>query len=148
VRYAFVRDHQREFPVKALCRVLEVPRSGFYAWRRGTESRRERSDRRLLVEIRELHHRSGRAYGSPRITKGLRVLGHLVNHKRVERLMAAEGLRSVHRRKYRVTTDSSHGKAVAPNILDRRFAASGPNQKWVADITYVWTERDGFTWRR
>jgi transposase InsO family protein len=99
-----------------------------------------RADRGLLVRIKELHQQSDRTYGSPRITKALRKDAMPVNHKRVERLMAAHGIRSVHRRKYRVTTDSSHRAAVAPNLLERRFESAAPNQKWVADITYLWTE--------
>jgi transposase InsO family protein len=140
VRYVFVRDHRWEFPVNAMCRVLEAPRSGFYAWLASPESQRVRTDRRLLVAIKELHRRSDRSYGSPRITEALRTRGLHLNHKRVERLMAAHGIRSVHRRKYRVTTDSSHTSPVAPNVLARCFEASAPNQKWVADITYLWTE--------
>lgn len=140
MRYVFVRDHRRQFPVNAMCRVLEAPRSGFYAWLSSPESERVRTDRRLLVKIKELHQQSDRTYGSPRITEALRTDEMPVNHKRVERLMAEHGIRSVHRRKYRVTTDSSHTAPVAPNLLERHFEAAAPNQKWVADITYLWTE--------
>jgi putative transposase len=135
-----MRDHRREFPVNAMCRVLEAPRSGFYAWMKSPESKRRREDRRLLVKIRELHQQSDRSYGSPRLTEALRSGGEVCNHKRIERLMTAHGIRSVHRRKYRVTTDSSHSMPVAENLLDRQFTATEPNQKWVADITYVSTD--------
>jgi putative transposase len=135
-----MRDHRWEFPVNVMCRVLEAPRSGFYAWMKSPESKRRKEDRRLLVKIRELHQRSNRSYGSPRLTEGLRSSGEICNHKRIERLMATYGIRSVHRRKYRVTTDSGHSLPVAENLLDRQFTATEPNQKWVADVTYVSTD--------
>jgi putative transposase len=135
-----MRDRAREFPVNVMCRVLDAPRSGFYAWLESPESQRMRADRQLLVRIKAAHAESGRAYGSPRITKALRENGKGPSRKRVARLMTENGIRSVHRRKFRVTTDSRHSSPVAANLLQRDFTATAANQKWVADITYVWTE--------
>ena len=123
-----------------MCRVLEVSRAGFYAWLRRPESRRTQTDRRLLMRIRELHRRSKRSYGSPRITQALATPQERLNHKRVERLMREHGIKAVHRRKYRVTTDSSHARPVAENVLAQAFTTPAADRVWVADITYVWTD--------
>ena len=125
--------------MSAMCRVLEVSRSGFYAWLGRPESRRVRDDRRLAVKIREIHGRSRRSYGSPRITRALAAQGLHCNHKRVERVMRELGLSAVHRRRYRVTTDSKHQHPVARNELGREFSTTSADRVWVADITYVWT---------
>jgi putative transposase len=135
-----MRDHAREFPVNLMCRVLDAPRSGFYAWLDSPESARTRSNRQLLVRIKAVHAESRRAYGSPRIRKALREDGKGPSRRRIARLMKENGIRSVHPRKFRVTTDSSHKSPLAPNLLQRDFTATAPNQKWVADITYVWTD--------
>jgi transposase InsO family protein len=140
VKYAFVGAHRGEFPVVAMCRVLEISRSGFYAWLSRGESARDREDRRLLTEIRAIHRQSRKSYGSPRITRALAARGDRCNHKRVERLMREHGIRSVHRRKYRVTTDSAHTQPVAENVLDRCFEIGRADEVWVADITYVRTD--------
>jgi putative transposase len=123
-----------------MCRVLEVSRAGFYGWLRRPESRRAQTDRRLLMRIRELHRRSKRSYGSPRITQALTTPEERLNHKRVERLMREHGIKAVHRRKYRVTTDSSHARPVAENVLAQAFTTPAADRVWVADITYVWTD--------
>jgi transposase InsO family protein len=123
-----------------MCRVLRVSRSGFYAWLDRPESPRVREDRELIVRVREIHRRSKRTYGSPRITEALETPERRWNHKRIERLMRENGIRAVHARKYRVTTKSDHDKPVVENVLARKFEASEPNQVWVADITYVPTD--------
>lgn len=126
--------------MRAMCRVLEVSRSGFYAWLGRSESRRTRDDRLLSVKIREIHGRSRGSYGSPRITRALAAQGIRCNHKRVERLMRKVGLSAVHRRRYRVTTDSKHRHPVARNELGRDFRTSSADRVWVADITHVGTK--------
>lgn len=123
-----------------MCDVLEVSRSGYYTWTTRGESARAREDRRLVVRIREIHGKSRRSYGSPRVTKALTTPERPCNHKRIERLMRQEGIRAVHRRKYRVTTKSDHPHPVAENVLDRQFTAPAADRTWVADLTYVWTD--------
>ena len=140
MRFVFVKNHRSQFPIDAMCRVLEVSRSGFYAWRDRPESQRVRDDRRLAAKARAIHKATNGAYGSPRITRELKK-DEGVNHKRIERVMRQEGIRSVHRRKYVVTTDSRHSLRIAPNLLGRDFEATAPNQKWAADITYVPTDQ-------
>jgi putative transposase len=103
-----------QYPVRELCLVLEVTRSGYYAWRRGEETAREAANRLLTEEIRRVYQQKKGRYGSPRITEQLRRDGHRCNHKRVERLMRKDGLRGCSSRKRRVcTTDSNHDQPVA-----------------------------------
>ena len=122
-----------------MCRILKVSRSGYYSWRRRPESRRARENRRLEAAIKEIYGKSKGRYGSPKITAELRGLGWRVGKNRVAVRMREAGLRSVVRRKFRPTTDSRHEYPVAPNLLDRNFTASRPNQAWVSDITYIRT---------
>jgi putative transposase len=126
--------------VQVLCRVLGVSRSGFYSFRRrraNAETRRAREDRRLAVAIRASHHASRQTYGAPRIHRELQSQGFRTSRKRVQRLMRQEGIRSVRRRAYVSTTDSRHPWPVLPNVLARDFSATGVNQKWACDITYI-----------
>ena len=118
-----------------LCRVLEVSRGGFYAWLRRPESKHSREDRRLRVLIKAFHEESRRNYGSPRVHMDLLEHGEHVARKRVARLMRQDGLKGRVRRRYKCTTMSEHDQPIAPNLLDRRFAASEPNQRWVSDTT-------------
>ena len=93
----------------------------------------------LLAHIREQHTRSLHSYGRPRMTEELRELGFKAGQRCIGRLMRENGIVAIRTRKYKVTTDSNHTLAVAPNLLDRDFSATAPNQKWAGDITYIWT---------
>ena len=123
-----------------MCSVLEVSRSGFYAWFKRAESPREQENRRLTNLIVEIHKKSRETYGSPRIFAELQARGERCGKNRVARLMKKAGIRSKVRRKFRVTTDSSHALPVAPNLLDQHFVSSHPNEIWMADITYIPTD--------
>jgi len=126
--------------VAAMCRVLKVAPSGYYAWVLRPQSARSKEDDRLKVHIRASHKGSRKTYGSPRIQKDLKAGGLRVGKKRVARLMRDEGLRGHPPKKFKRTTDSKHTKPIADNILDRKVAeVSRPNEVWVADITYIWT---------
>jgi transposase InsO family protein len=132
--------------VLLMCRVLEVTRSGFYAWLKSVPSARARTEERLRVEVRAIHTMSRGRYGSPRIHAELQERGERVSRKRVARLMSQEGLRGKKRRRFKVTTNSNHTYPVAPNVLDRKFdvdEVGAPDQVWAADITYVPT-REGW----
>ena len=120
-----------------MCRVLEVSRAGYYAWKHRPESQRSRTDRVLTASIREVHERNRRTYGSPRVYQELKATGHRVGRHRVARLMRQERLVGCKRRGFVATTDSKHDHPVAENLLARRFEASAPNQVWVGDITYL-----------
>ena len=134
-----MQQYQELFPVISLCRVLELNRSGYYAWLNRLESRRAQEDQRLLAEIRVIHRESRGTYGSPRVTEELRARGLPCSENRVARLMREAGIRSKTVKRFRVTTDSGHQLPVAPNILNRRFTVDRPNEVWVSDITYIWT---------
>lgn len=140
MRFAFIQVEKANFPVVLMCRVLQVSKSGFYAWRSRPESERARVDRRLKVKIRAFHEASQRRYGSPRIHGDLKDDGEHVSRKRVARLMREEGIVGRKRKKRFVkTTDSKHHLPVAPNLLNREFTADKPNQRWVGDITCLRT---------
>jgi putative transposase len=139
VRFGFVETEKATYPVALMCRVLQVSRSGFYAWRKRPASARALEDQSLTVEVSAIHAESRRSYGSPRVHMELRERGLRVGRKRVARLMRAAGLRARMLRRYRCTTDSGHGLAIRDNLLARRFAVAQPNFGWVADITYLWT---------
>jgi putative transposase len=132
--------YRTEFSVEKMAEVLKVSRSGFYAWLKRPESGREKETRLLDALIRAEHERSKERSGSIKIAHALRAKGHSVGRKRVARRMRSMGLRSKVRRKFRVTTDSKHKEPVAPNLLNRQFTTSAPNQVWVSDITYLWTQ--------
>jgi len=123
-----------------MCRVLDVSRSGWYASRaRLRPTAKERDDAELLEKIHEIHSASYGTYGSPRVHAELRRQGCRVGKARVARLMKAAGLRGRIRRRFKITTDSKHSQPVAPNTLNRQFAAETSDSVWCADITYIWT---------
>jgi putative transposase len=123
--------------VTTMGRVLGVSASGYYAWSRRAKSRREVNETMLLAQIRRFHQRSRGTYGAPRIHRDLRAAGMRVGRKRVARLMQQAGLRGVSRRKWPVTTIRAEHARPAPDLVQRQFVATGPNQLWVADITYI-----------
>ena len=118
---------------------MDVTDRGYRAWRGRPISQRQRDDLVFLAHIREHHRLSLESYGRPRITEELKDAGLAVGHRRVGRLMRDNGITVARTQKYKATTDSAHNLNVAPNVLDRKFEASGPNEKWAGDITYIWT---------
>ena len=132
--------HRGQYALVMMCRLLEVKRSTYYAWRRRPESRRAKVDRRLQLEIEVSHKASDRSYGSPRVHQDLQELGICCGRKRVARLMRENGIRAKQARRYKVTTDSDHNYPVADNLLDRQFDVDEPDRVWTADITYIWTQ--------
>jgi putative transposase len=142
VKYAWIEQHRLQYPVVLMCELLAVSRSGLNAARTRTPSPRSIEDQHLVEQIRQAQSRHRGCYGRRRMTPHVSAQrGAPVNHKRVARLMREHGLQSHKRRRLRVvTTDSKHALPVAPNVLARDFAATAPNQKWLADLTYVPTE--------
>lgn len=143
MRYGFIDAERAHYPVTVLCRVMQVSKSGFYAWLDRTPSARAKASAKLQEAIKAVFATSRETYGSPRIHAELVELGVEVSKSRVEREMRVMGLLARRPKKFRVTTDSAHDKPVAENVLDRKFDASAPNQAWATDITYVWT-REGW----
>jgi putative transposase len=138
--FAFIAAKKAEHPVKTMCRVLGVSRSGYHAWQRRRPCRRALEDERLTERIREIHKDNRRVYGSPRVHAEL-VLGdgERVGRKRVERLMREAGISGLIRRRRGRTTIRVPGVRVCEDLVDRAFAAEAPNRIWVADITYLRT---------
>jgi putative transposase len=133
-----VSANQASFPIAAMCRVLGVSESGFYAWRQRAPSARRQRDAALLIAIRASHARSGGTYGAPRVLEDLREAGYHVGRKRIARLLRQEGLCGVSKRRGPVRASRSVQETPnAPDIVRRAFTATAPNQLWVADITYV-----------
>jgi putative transposase len=139
VRFAFIQTEKAYFSVALMCRVLQVSRSGFYAWCMRPRAPRAQQDQNLKLAIGAIYRQSHGRYGSPRVHAELRERGQCTGRKRVARLMRMEGLRARSRRRYRCTTDSGHGMAIKGNVLGRRFTVAQPNRTWVTDITYLWT---------
>ena len=125
------------FPIRPMCRVFGVSPSGFYAWTGREPSARTLRDVELRARIRMYHARSKGTYGAPRIQQDLQDEGHHVGIKRVARLMKADGLEGVSRRKWVTTTVRNAEARPAMDLVERRFVAEAPNQLWVADITYI-----------
>jgi putative transposase len=136
-RFRFVEQEKARYPVRILCTALGVSPSGYYAWRSRGPSARERSDAALAAEIRRSHARSRGTYGVPRVHADLAEAGHHVSRKRVARLMRADHLAGVHRRRFVRTTIRDEHAAPFPDLVNRDFTATGPDRLWVADITQL-----------
>ena len=139
MRFVFIDVEKTFYPMRILCRVLKVSPSGYYAWRSRRPSQRDLDDEQLRPKVVEAFKTGRGTYGSPRVLRELVEQGFEVGRRRVARLMSELGLQGLTPRKFRVTTDSDHDHPIAENVLARNFEASGPNQKWTTDITYVWT---------
>jgi len=132
-----MKANQADHSIAGMCRVLGVSAGGYYAWRGRRPSPRTRQDEALLAQIRACHRRSRGTYGAPRIHRDLREAGVRVGRKRVARLLKQVGLRGVSRRTWPVTTVRAAHVRPAPDLVRRVFTATGPNQLWVGDITYI-----------
>ena len=148
--FSWVRDHAAEFKVKRMCQLLKVSRSGYYDWRDRAPGSRQLRHQRLAEQVRSVHAKSRRTYGSPRIAVELRDQAVKVCRNTVATLMREEGIKARKKRRFLPkTTDSTHTHPIAPNLLGRRFDAGTsdqalartPNQVWVCDLTYVPTRQ-------
>jgi transposase InsO family protein len=141
MRFGWIDGQRSQYPLKVMCRLLEVSRGGFYAWRKrqGQEPcARVKRRSELSTKIKAVHEQSRRTYGSPRVYHELKAQGEVVCENTVAKLMRQGGIRSVVKRRFRMnTTESAHIHPVAPNVLDRQFDTERPDTKWAADITYI-----------
>lgn len=141
MKYAFMTAHEHEFSVKAMCHVLGVQRSGYYAWKQRSPSRREQANQELLDKIREAFEVSRHTYGSLRIREYWLRRGYTFSRHRIGRLMQKAQLIPLKAAKWHPkTTQQRLGARTAPNLLNQDFTAAHPNQKWVSDITYIETK--------
>ena len=143
MRYAFIQQHDQCWPVALMCRVLQVSRSGYYAWKLRPESEQTIRRKRFIKMIQVIHAESRRVYGSPRVHRDLLALGYCCSVNFVAKLMRLTGIAAKTKRKFKCTTDSRHTLPVAPNLIERNFSPDQPNMVWASDITYVPT-REGW----
>lgn len=140
MKYAFIERQRLVWPVRVMCRVLEVSHSGFYGWRLRKPSQRERHNQILKAQIRDSYHGSDRTYGSPRVWLDLQAWGYPCSENKVAKLMHTLGLKArAKRRRQPGDKGVRNIRMLAPNLLQRQFSATAPNQNWVSDFTYVWT---------
>jgi putative transposase len=140
MKFAFVHAEKAYFPIAALCRLLGISRQGYYAYATRPPSARTIADQQLGTQVQQVFEASEERYGSPRVLKELRGSGWTVSKRRIERTMRGLGLTPPMRRRHKITTQANVTHAVAPNSLARDFTATRPNERWVTDITYVWTD--------
>lgn len=135
-----IKEESNRFSLRLMCRLLSVSVSGYYDWRSRKPSRREEENRKLGNEIKAIFDDEKSRAGALRITKRLNNEGTPVGRHRVAKIMRSNGWRARAAKKFKATTNSNHQLPVAPNLLQQNFSAYRPNEKWVSDITYVWTE--------
>jgi putative transposase len=135
-----IKANENQFPVGMMCRMVSVSRSGYYNWKHRPHSDRDKANQLLANEIKRVFDDEKGRPGSPRITRRLQEEGKSVSPHRVAKIMRINGWRAKAAKKYKATTNSNHSLPVAPNLLEQNFTADAPDQKWVSDITYIWTE--------
>ncbi|KAF2515038.1 IS3 family transposase [Flavobacterium zhairuonense] len=138
-KFKFVKDHSSSYPVGKICKILGISNSGYYYWNKRRPSNRALRNIALTEQIKIIHEQNKKRYGSPRIARELKASGFNVSEKLVRKLMKQACLKSVFKRKFKSTTDSSHAYPIAENRLDREFTADRENETWVSDITYIRT---------
>ncbi len=139
MRYGFIRQQQKAYPITVLCQVMEVSRSGYYQYFKIAHDIKIYKDFEVLSKIRQIHSKTRGAYGTRRMAKELRSQGYDVGRCRARSLMKKAGVSVKHRKKFKKTTDSKHNLPVAPNLLDRNFQVDRPDAVWCSDISYLWT---------
>jgi transposase InsO family protein len=144
VKYAFITQHKKAWPVDVMSRLLGVSRNAYY---RHCQRQRDRlpdpEHEAMIAAVKEIAKGSGDSYGSRRMKRALNALGHPIGRRRARSLMREAGVKARYRKRYKVTTNSDHQQPVFDNVLAREFAAAAPNQAYVTDITYIWT-REGW----
>jgi putative transposase len=145
MKFRFIYDHRNEFSILRMCRVLEVERVSYYAWRRRPLSSRAIQNMRLFTEIKNIYDESDETYGSLKIWKKLLVNGVKCSHKRVARLMKLNNIRSKIQKKYRRKGNPVSEEEASLNILNREFNPKEKNKAWAMDITYIPT-RSGWAY--
>jgi transposase InsO family protein len=141
MKFRFIHKERHGHGVGVLCQAMGVTRGGYWSWAQRRPGPRQEADVALLADIRRIHKAKRRVYGSPRVHEQLQRDGIRCGRKRVERLMRENDIRAKQGKKFKATTtDSKHSLPVAQNILNRQFQREGPNEAWVADITYIRTE--------
>jgi len=140
MKYEFMQEHRDRFRLKSMCKVLNVSRSGYYAWIKRMPSKRVIANNKLLGSIRDIYQKSRKVYGSPRITDELNECGMRCGKNRVARIMKENGIRAYVRKKFRRTTESCHSYPASANLL---INSNKDDRVWASDITFIHT-REGW----
>ena len=139
MKYQFIHEYRHIYPVIRMCNVLEVSENGYYNWLKRGKSERKRDDEHLVSRIEDAYHENRGVYGSPRIHAELKAQGIRCGRKRIARLMREQNISARRKRRQAKKTDSNHSSPIAPNLLERNFEASAPNEKWMTDMTFIAT---------
>jgi len=141
MKYAFITQHKKTWPVDLMCRLLGVSRNAYYRHCQHQRGRRPDPEREaMLSAVKKVAKTSGYSYGSRRMQQALNALGYAVGRRRTRSLMREAGVQARYRKKYKVTTNSNHKQPLFDNVLDRQFDVAEPDQAYVSDITYIWTQ--------
>ena len=135
-----IKENQGLFEVRMMCELLCVSSSAYYDWFKRSPSRQEQNNQSLAKEIKTIFDKNKMRDGAIRITKILKKDGRKLGKNRVAKIMRQQGWRAKGARKFKATTNSKHNLPIAPNLLQQNFEATHPNQKWVSDLTYIWTQ--------
>lgn len=135
MRYAFIHQHRFQYSVATLCNRLNVSPSGYRYWKKYPVSIRQQKEQAIVIHLKEIHRDCKATYGYRRMVHAARLQGINIGRNAVQRLMRKYGIMARYKRKYKTTTDSRHALPIAPNLLNRQFTASEPNQVWVSDIS-------------
>jgi transposase InsO family protein len=141
VKYSFITQHKKTWPVDLMCRLLGVKRNGYYSYAKRKQNQPEDLVHKEMIEwIQDIAESSEHTYGERRMKKALNILNYPVGRSKTKSLMKEAGVQVRHKKKFKVTTDSNHNKPVYPNRLEREFDVAQPNQVYASDITYIWTQ--------
>jgi transposase InsO family protein len=140
MKFEFMKKYQDEFSIEKMSMLFNISRSSYYQFIQAIPSKRRLENKRLLEKIKAIHKESRETYGSPRIHAALLSQGELFSRKRISALMKKEGIVAKMKKRFRVTTKANPKAVSAPNLLKQNFTAEKPNQRWVADFTYVATQ--------
>lgn len=135
-----IKKNKNNFPIKMMCRLLLVSRSGYYGWQNRKPSKRSEEKTRITAEIKRIFFEEKSRAGSIRIARRLKANGEVIGKNCVAKIMRENKLRAKAAKKFKATTNSNHSLPVAPNLLQQNFYATRVNEKWVSDITYIWTD--------
>ena len=140
MKYRFIQHHKHQYSLFKLCRILRIARTSYHSWLHRIPGKREQENQMLLEEIKRVHEKSRKTYGSPRITDELKDKGYTCSRPRVARLMRQHNIRAKTKRKFKITTQSKHKYPLSPDLVNQNFSATAPNELWTSDITYIRTK--------
>ncbi len=141
MKYSFITQHKNTYPIRLQCQVLGVNRSGYYNYEASQANKADDSEHQEILEwVKDIAESSDDSYGSRRMKKALNALGYSVSRNKARKLMRESGVQVRHRKKFKITTNSNHKQPLFDNLVNRQFDVPQPDQVYVADVTYIWTQ--------